>query len=204
MTHLIFARTVATLGIACAALGTHAADFSLSGNLGFNTDVAKVTFRLDADATNVNVWTDSWLAGANFDPTAAVWAKVGTGYALLAEVDDDDTVGAGQGAFDAGLRFASLAAGEYLVTIAAAPNYANGPLLQAGFAFDGTAPIALAAWMQPSANPNFPDQKGGFWNVNLTNVSSIAPVPEPSTWAMLGAGLLISAALTRRGRRALR
>jgi len=170
----------------------------------YNTDVAQVTFRLDTAATNIKVWSDSWLAGLNFDPVAAVWARVGCAYTLLAEVDDDDTVGAGQGAFDAGLQFASLAAGDYLVTIAAAPNYANGSLLQSGFAFDDTMPIALAAWTQSSADPNLPDQKGDFWNVNLTNVSSAAAVPEPSTWALMGAGMLIRVALARRRNRASR
>lgn len=200
MTRQLLARTITAVGIVCAALGAHAADFSVSGNLVYNTDVARFTFRLDTVAVDVGIWTRSWLAGVNFDPTAAVWAKVGGSYSLLAAVDDDDTIGAGQGAFDAGLHFASLAAGDYLVTTAAAPNYANGPLLQAGFAFDGSTPIALAAWMQPSANPNFPDQKGGFWNVNLTNVSSVTTVPEPSTWALLGAGLALCSVAARRRR----
>ena len=200
MTRQLLARTITAVGIVCAALGAHAADFSVSGNLVYNTDVARFTFRLDTVAVDVGIWTCSWLAGVNFDPTAAVWAKVGGSYSLLAAVDDDDTIGAGQGAFDAGLHFASLAAGDYLVTIAAAPNYANGPLLQAGFAFDGGTPITLAAWMQPSANPNFPDQKGGFWNVNLTNVSSVTTVPEPSTWALLGAGLALCSVAARRRR----
>jgi len=202
MTRHLLARSIAALGLACAALGAHAADLSLSGSLVYNTDVAQLSFRLDAAAANVNLWTDSWLGGVNFDPTAAVWAKVGGVYTLLAEVDDDDTIGAGQGAFDAGLHFASLDAGDYLVTIAAAPNYANGPLLQSGFAFDGAAPIALAEWTQPSANPNFPDQKGGFWRVNLTNVSNVAAVPEPATWALLGAGLAICGVAARRRRNA--
>ncbi len=198
MTRRLLSRSIAGIGLACAALAAQAADLSVSGNLVFNTDVAQVVFRLDAASTNVNVFTTSWLAGVNFDPVAAVWARSGGTYTLLAEVDDDDTVGAGQGAFDAGLHFDLLAAGDYLVTIAAAPNSANGPLLSSGFAFDGSAPIALAAWTQPSANPNFPDQKGGFWNVNLTNVSSVTVVPEPSTWAMLGVGLAICGVAARR------
>ena len=54
----------------------------------YNTDVAQVTFRLDTAATNIKVWTDSWLASLNFDPVAAVWARIGCAYTLLAEVDD--------------------------------------------------------------------------------------------------------------------
>ena len=200
MTRQLLARTITAVGIVCAALGAHAADFFGLRQPGLQHRRRAVHVRLDTVAVDVGIWTRSWLAGANFDPTATVWAKVGGSYSLLAAVDDDDTIGAGQGAFDAGLHFASLAAGDYLVTTAAAPNYANGPLLQAGFAFDGSTPIALAAWMQPSANPNFPDQKGGLWNVNFTNVSSVAAVPEPSTWALLGAGLALCSVAARRRR----
>ena len=203
LTFLSHALVVASLGT--VTLTAQAADFTFSGNVAFNTDVVNITFDLASASTNVDVWSSSWQSGLNFDPTAAVWARSGNGYTLLGEVDDDDTVGAGQGAFDAGLHFASLAAGQYLVTLAASPNYANGSVLAAGFRLDGSVPIRIADWTQPGSNPNFPDQKGTFWQVNLSNVSQAAVivpvVPEPSTWLLMALGLAACGAGAARSRR---
>jgi len=181
-----------------SALGAQAADFNFTGQAVFNTDRIQLSFSLDADSTGVKVWTDSWRSGLNFDPVVAVWGKTLSGYVLLSEVDDDDTLGSGQGSFDAGLKFDTLAAGHYLVTLAASPNYANGTTLTAGFAFDGQTPVALADWTQPSNNPNTNDQKGGYWSLHLSGVTQAAPVPEPSSWALLVTGLAVAALRRRR------
>nr|WP_316639755.1 DVUA0089 family protein [uncultured Roseateles sp.] len=194
-------RVLPLAALTLAALSAQAADFAFAGQAGYNTDLVQVSFSLDADSAGVMVWTDSWKSGLNFDPVVAVWAKTAGGYTLLSEVDDDDSIGAGQGAFDAGLQFGALAAGQYRVTLAAAPNYARGGTLAAGFAFDGQTPVALADWTQPSNNPNTNDQKGGYWSLHLSGVSQAAAVPEPSSWALLVAGLALCLPAVRRRKR---
>lgn len=192
--------SVAAVLAACALVSpaVHAADFTFTGNLAFNTDVVSIAFTVAPNSGVVKLWTDSWQSGTNFDPVAAVWTKSGTGYSLLQEMDDDDTIAAGQGYFDTGFALGSLAAGQYLLTVAASPNYAKGPTLSAGFALDGSTPTAIADWTQPGSNPNFPDQKGAFWSAHLQGVSQAALVPEPSSWAMLAAGLGVCGLMARR------
>ena len=184
----ILARALSAALLACATVGATAANVSLSGDIRYNTDIVQVSFSLAA-AGAVKVWTDSWQSGLNFDPVAAVWAKSGNGYTLLSEVDDDDSIGAGQGSFDAGLGFGLLGAGQYLVTLAASPNYARGTTLAAGFGFDGSTPILIADWNQPGYNVNANDQKGTFWRINLQGVTQAALVPEPSAGLMTALGL---------------
>jgi hypothetical protein len=152
-------------------------------------------------AGSLQIWSDSWQAGLNFDPTAALWRRVGSDYSLVLAVDDDDTVGPGQGAYDVGFNFATLLAGSYRLTLAAAINSPNGTLLSQGFAYDSQTPIALADWNQPTYDPNNNDQKNGLWRLNFQGVNQVNVVPEPAAPLLvaLGLGLL---ALNRRSRQA--
>jgi hypothetical protein len=181
------------------ALQAQAADFSFSNHITYNTDVVHVAFTLDQDAGNVRLWTDSWQGGLNFDPTLTLWVKQGDAYSLVGDNDDDSSIDHGQGFYDAGLSLTALAAGQYLLTLGAAPNYANGSLLSNGFAFDGSAPILVSAWNQPSYDINANDQKGTFWRLNLSGVDSAAAVPEPSglALALAGVGVMVAAARRR-------
>ena len=74
------------------AASVHAANFTLAGQITHHKDVVQVDISLIAPGTDVRVWSDSWLSGLNFDPIAAVWARSGSDFTLISQVDDDDTV----------------------------------------------------------------------------------------------------------------
>jgi hypothetical protein len=198
MNHLLpFIRTA--VGKACVlvsmACASHAfaADFSLSGNIAFQKDVVQIDFSLASSASNVKLWTDSWSSGLNFDPAAAVWKRSGSDFNLVADVDDNDSIAPGQGFYDTGFTFSSLAAGDYRLTLVAASNLLQGSLLSQGFLYDNQAAIALADWNQPSYDPNKNDQKGGLWRVDFAGVDQVSAVPEPASalLMLLGVGGLM-------------
>lgn len=188
-------RGLTALALAAAAValsaGAQAADFNFSGQMVYNNDVVQVDFNLAA-AADVRLWTDSWQGGLNFDPQIALF---GAGTQLLTQNDDDDSLAPGQGFFDAGLALTQtggtqLAAGHYRLTLTASANDPVGPMLANGFTLGGQPPVLISAWNQPGYNINANDQKGGVWQLHLTGVDQAAVVPEPTTSALLLAGLL--------------
>jgi hypothetical protein len=193
-THFPCLRTaICSAGVLLSIVGAsnaHAANFSLSGNIAFQKDVVQIDFSLANAVSDVKLWTDSWTSGLNFDPSTAVWKRSGADYSLLADVDDDDTVAPGQGFYDSGIVFSSLAAGDYRLTLVAASNLAQGSLLSQGFLFDNQTAIALTDWNQPSYDPNKNDQKGGFWRANFSGVDQVSAVPEPASALLLALGLI--------------
>jgi hypothetical protein len=199
MQHRTLFTALAGLTLLGGSLHAAAADYSFSGHLAFNTSIAKIGFDLTRDAGTVRLWTDSFDGGSNFDPLLTLWQRSSTGYAWLADVDDDSSVAAGQTDFDAGLQIDGLAKGQYLVTLGASPNNAVGTMLSDGFAFDGETPLPIASWNQPGYDINANDQKGSFWRLNLSNVDLAAPVPEPGSYVLLAFGL-VALWLVRRSR----
>jgi len=183
---------VLACALALPGAAAQAADFTFSGNVNLNTDIVQVGFRLDQDASNVDVWTDSFNGGTNYDPVTALWVKDGDNFRLVDQNDDNPGIRPEtQTYYDSGFRLDTLAAGEYLFTVGAYPNRAYGQLLSEGFtfAFDGTAATPIADWCQPASN-DCVNQKGTFWRVNLSGVDgATAPVPEASTWLMFALGL---------------
>jgi len=175
----------AALAIAASA---SFADETLTGTIGFHNDVRAYNFSLSAAGT-VDIFSTSWQYGLNFDPAASVWMKSGNAYTLVDQNDDD-----GISAYDPNGNFnfrlqLSLGAGDYQLALVAAPNAPVGTLLSQGFTADAEAPISLADWTQPSANPNFPDQKGGSYSFTINGASSVSAVPEPATCLLMGLGV---------------
>jgi hypothetical protein len=186
------------LAVVAGPLSAQAADFTFDGNVHLNTDIVRVAFTLDTDATAVKVWTDSYFDGVNYDPITALWRKQGAGYTRVAENDDSRDIAPNQTFYDSGFALDSLAKGDYLFTVGAFPNFAYSLQLSDGFQFDydGTVATPIANWNQPSSRG---PQKGTFWRVNLSGVdSATAPVPEPSTYALMALGLAAIVATARR------
>ena len=176
-------RALAALTLALAASGK-AADFSFSGQMSFHNDLVQIDFTVDTPGV-IRLWTDSWQGGLNFDPMLSLFNR---SLSLVASNDDDDSIAAGQGFYDAGLSMPL--AGAYRLTLTAASNDALGPNLSNGFAYSADTPIRLTDWVQPSSNINLGDQKGGAWQVHLSGVTLAAAVPEPHSLALMLAGLL--------------
>ena len=168
-------------------LAAEAGSFVYDGWILYNTDIVMLNFTLNNDATNVRIWTDSFMNGQNFDPMLAVFGPDGT---LLAQNDDDPNVGPNQTYWDAGLVFPTLAAGNYKCALTAYWNFANGPNLSDGFELDGTQPVPIEQWWAGGA---------GYWRANFDGVDNASPVPEPATAGLLGIGLASMGLLASRG-----
>jgi hypothetical protein len=183
----------ATLLSSVAAISS-ASTFSFSGDIQFHNDVVRIPFTINADSTDVRVWTNSYLNGLNFDPITAVWKADGT---RLGQNDDDAGIGAGQTRYDSGLVFSTLAAGNYIFTVATYNNTSRTLNLADGFIYDSQTPVSLSTWCQPSNHCGM----GTHWSVQLSNVSDAAPaseVPEPGTIGLMLAGLGMAGFLNRR------
>jgi hypothetical protein len=198
MSKLLFMRALAALSLAAAALGAQAADATLSGQLVYDTDVVLIDVTL-ATAGTVDFWTDSWKAGLNFDPTLSLFDS--TGLLLLTGDDTPDPalLHPGQGGYDSDIAW-TLAAGHYLLALSASGNDPLGGTLADGFWLQGSTPIRLDLWTQPSSDINVNDQKGGDWELHLSGIGSAAVVPEPGEALMVLAGLLVTAGALRRKR----
>jgi hypothetical protein len=186
MTPTSIQRVLLAAALATGAAAAQAADYRFNGQISQHNDVVQIDFNVAAPTT-VTLWTDSWQGGLNIDPLLTLFNADGS-LVSGGSNDDNNSFGASQGYYDAGLSL--TLAGSYRLTLTAASNEAIGPLLANGFSYSADAPIALADWTQPSSDINKGDQKGGFWQVHLDGVTLAAAVPEPASGAMLLAGLL--------------
>ena len=155
-------------------VGSSQAGFDFDGYLYYHNDVAHHNFTLATAVTNVEIWTDSYDGGTNFDPILALWnATTGD---LIEQNDDNASIRpADQDAYDSGILLGSLAAGDYFCTIARFSNFANGLNISDGFLYDGDTPVPL--------------QYGGYYHMNFEGLCVI-PAPGAVLLGSIGVGLV--------------
>ncbi len=176
--------------------------FHFDGWIDYHNDVVYSYFSLADDANDVRIWTDSFESGANFDPITALW-RASDGY-LLGQNDDNPYINPGtQTYWDSGMEFSTLAAGDYIFTIASYDNFASGNYLSDGFYYDGAQPIPIEQWWVYGE---------GYWSLWLEGVDTAEvpgddepedpgqPVPEPTTLLLFGLGLPLVSRFRRRTR----
>jgi len=173
------------IALICAFGASAQADFDFDGFIANHNSIVTFNFGLATDSTSVEIWTDSFDSGANFDPITALW-NASTG-ALIAQNDDNSSIRpATQTFWDSGIALPFLAAGNYFFTVASYANFANGSNISDGFRFDGQAPVAITSYAM--ANGTYP--RSGYYHVNFAGVDSASPiVPVPGAFLLGSLGL---------------
>jgi len=175
-------------------------DFSFTGTFNDVNDVQLFTFTVGATST-VTLRSYSYAGGTNaagtvipeggFDPILALFQGTGPGALYIGQNDDGgcgfvpaDSVSGN--CWDTYLQLTDLAAGEYTVSIQDYANFANGPTLGDGFTGGG---LTGGTFIDDS---DF--NRNGNWAFDVLGVESAStpptsPVPEPSSFVLLGTGL---------------
>lgn len=154
---------------------------AFSGTLISDKDVAQIRFTALEELGNLILWTDSYSGGANMDPVLTLWSQLGDDWQKVADNDDNSSLVSGQTAWDSGISLSSLSAGNYLLTLSAYPNFANGDLWSQGYHYDS---LTSTGWTL-NGTP--------YWQAHISAEGAIAAVPEPETYALglLGLGALL-------------
>ena len=175
---------ISLLGLSSIA---QANSYTFIGNLANYNDVVKINFSLAQAASNVRVWTDSFMNGDNFDPIVGLWN--GTTGAKIAENDDNDTIGPGQTYFDSGFKLTSLAVGDYFLTVASFPNFTKGENFSDGFNGGSNSDSSESA----------PTTDGKAYSVNIaTDENPPSSVPLPNSLWLFGTAVLVFAGFSSR------
>jgi hypothetical protein len=199
----ILLASLASMAWCCAS---PAATASYRGNLTQDADVRLIPFSLDA-AAEVSIRTFSYaggmqadgtaIAAGGFDPILEIFDSTG---AHIGRGDDDSasTVGIDPQTLEAldALFRDVLPAGSYTVALAQFDNFAAGASLLHGFSREGQGNFTGALF--GCSNLKFCDFKKAnrteAWALDV----SVNPVPEPSAYVLIAAGLGAALWLVRR------
>lgn len=200
------AAVLLSTGLALITCSAQASVFSFQGAFGADDDLAVFTFTLAA-AGNVSATTFSYNGGTNgngaavaaggFAPVLALFDSAGM--QVAGNVGSANTCGLSF-CWDAVFSFVGAAPGAYTLILSQDGNNPLG-LLGDGYALSGQ-PHYTAQYLGGS-NPTATfvqvdgTQRTGRWALDVTVPAGVSVVPEPSTTALLLAGVAVLGALRR-------
>ena len=146
----------------------------------------------------VKFWTTSYLAGG-FNPMLSLWWQ---GH-LIDTNDDALNPSIGMGSKDASI-YGYFAPSELMIIVSVAGNTPVSNRLEDGFLFDGQAPIPMEEYC-PLGECGRGLTATLYWRIGQPDPVVTPPppaVPEPSSWALMLAGLGVVGAMRRVRRKA--
>jgi hypothetical protein len=190
--------SVSRLAAVCAlafAAGAQAEPLTFNGRATDSSEVVRIPLTL-AQGTNLDIWTDSYRDGANFDPIIALWDPSGLLLAYNDMIDSGRRITMpGVTAQDAGIRLSGLAAGDYTLTVTNWRNIAGG-MYRTGSSLDqGFLLASTQSYVYPTCTGC---AYQGWWEVRVAASPAISAVPEPAGASLAAAGLAVTALWMRR------